>query len=278
MSRPDQSITFLSTLGYSVVSLPRSDIKPGQTLLRTGKKQLNRLGDLATIMTAGADPLPAVSADNLAPTGVSGQQSSSVNLNIGVSILGNILQALTGKNLDLSAGFKNTKSVTFAYEDVLEDHIALDQLDLFLTSATLKAGKSVSDAFNNDNIFVLISTIKSQKITVTAQGDNNVSASVDVPVIQGVASGNLKVDLSHAAQSKVTFEGNTPIIFGFQAAEIFTRDGQFSTVNPSDPGKMALRDIHGQIAPTFLDLRGEGVFFHLSDDGNSAEATKAGGV
>jgi hypothetical protein len=273
MSRPDQSITFLSALGYSVVSLPSSDIKPGQTLLRTGKKDLTRLGDLATIMNMGSNPLPIPSMDNLAPTGVSGQQSSSVKFDIGVSILGNILKALAGTSLDVSLGFKNTKSVTFAYLDVLEDHIALDQLDQYLSTADIKPGQNtVRDAFIHDNIFVLTSTIKSQKITVTAQGDTGVSAKVDVPVIQNIASGKLGLDVSKSAQGQITFSGNKPVIFGFKAAEIFADDNAtFTVVSPAKPGDQALRAA-GMIVPTLLDLGGEGVFFRMVDPGKAAEA------
>ena len=112
--RPDKSITLLQGLGYSVIGLPRADFKPCQTLLRTNKKQLTRLGDLSTIMTAGAMSIPPVSTDNAAPSGISGQQSSSVKVEIGVTILANMLQALTGTDLDISAGVKNSKSLTFA--------------------------------------------------------------------------------------------------------------------------------------------------------------------
>lgn len=67
--RPDQSITFLQNLGYSVVSFPSSDLKPNQALLRVQKKQLTRLGDLSTIMTAGGNALPIISTDNVGPPG-----------------------------------------------------------------------------------------------------------------------------------------------------------------------------------------------------------------
>jgi hypothetical protein len=169
-------------------------------------------------------------------------------------------------------GFKNTKSVTFAYQDVLEDHIALDQLDQFLSAAALKVNQNtIREAFIEDKIFVLTSTIKSDKITVTAEGEAGVNAKVEVPVIQSIASGKLGVDSSKAAQGQITFSGAQPVIFGFQAAQIFADDqAKFTVVKPSDPGKLALRKV-GKIEPTLLSLEGEGVFFTL-DDGQTASA------
>src|SRR3954454_21366506 len=116
--RPDNAINFLQNLGFSVVSLPKTDLLPGQTLLRTNKKELTRLGDLSTITDPGTVPFPPVSKDNVAPSGVSGKQSSSVDLNIGLSVLGNVLKALSGTTLGVEAAFKNNKSLTFAYQDV----------------------------------------------------------------------------------------------------------------------------------------------------------------
>jgi hypothetical protein len=263
---PDQSITFLKALGYGVVRMPRADLKPSQTLLRTGKKDLSRLGELGTIMQAGARPLPPLSTDNVAPTGVSGLESNSMKVEIGLTILGNILQALGGGNLGLSTAFQRAKSVTFKYENVLEDHIALDQLDQFLSTASIKGGQTtVTDALINDNVFVITSAIKSKSITVAAKADNGVSVSVDVPTIQGVASGNLKVDVSGATQGQVTYSGDTPVVFGFQAAQLFfDNNGQFTLIQPLDAGAAALKAVTGHIRPTLLTLD-EGAFFRLDE-------------
>src|SRR5688572_22034960 len=122
MSRPDQSITFLKNHGYSVFRVPRSSTSPLQTLLRAGKKDLDRLGELGTISIAGANPLPLISRDNLAPVEISGKESSSTKIEVGLNILGGLIKALGGNTLGISAGFTRAKTLTFKYEDVLEDN------------------------------------------------------------------------------------------------------------------------------------------------------------
>src|SRR5438270_10638372 len=64
--KPDNAINFLQSLAFRVVSLPRADLLPGQTLLRTNEKELTRLGDLSTIIDPGTVPFPPVSKDNVA--------------------------------------------------------------------------------------------------------------------------------------------------------------------------------------------------------------------
>ncbi|MFL6464829.1 MAG: hypothetical protein ACJ73N_10525 [Bryobacteraceae bacterium] len=136
--------------------------------------------------------MPQISTDNIAPSGVTGMQSSSLDLKIGLSILGNVLKALTGTSLDVNARFKNTKSVTFEYKDVLEDHIELDELDGFLSASTFKQNLNmVRSAFVASNVFILTSAIKSKSITVKTQGEGGVSGNIEVPVIQNIASGKL---------------------------------------------------------------------------------------
>jgi hypothetical protein len=76
--------------------MPRADAQPLQTLRKVGRKDLARLGELATITTAGANPLPRLSLDNVAPLEISGKESSSTKVEVGVNILGNLIEALGG--------------------------------------------------------------------------------------------------------------------------------------------------------------------------------------
>src|SRR5262245_27574332 len=82
MSRPDKSISFLKDAGYCVLRLPRADSRPLQTLLRTAKKDLIRLGELETITIAGTNKLPSISVDNEAPVDISGKESSATKVEV----------------------------------------------------------------------------------------------------------------------------------------------------------------------------------------------------
>src|SRR3954467_12060836 len=109
--RSNPQLTFLKPLGYNAVALPVATLRPTNTLLRTTDTELTLFGDLETVVTGNAKA-PSLSTDNVAPSSVNGVQSSSLDLKLGLSVLGNVLKALTGSTLDVDAGFKRTKSVT----------------------------------------------------------------------------------------------------------------------------------------------------------------------
>jgi len=266
MSRPDESITYLKDRGYCVLRMPRSDMKPLQTLIRAGKKDLNRLGELASIMVKGKNELPTISRDNIAPGGISGKETSKVKVEIGVTILGGIIRALGGNDLGLSTAFGKGKSITFKFENVLEDHSDVDLLDQFLSTAAIKPDqKTVTTALLEDEVYVITSTIKTNKFTVNAAGDNNVKVALDVPVIQQAVSGNLKIETGKAVEGTVSYEGITPVVFGFQAVQLMYDDQSltYTAVNILQPGAAAARAA-GVIKPAFLTLD-EGVFFRLHE-------------
>ena len=85
MARKDQSVMYLRDHGYSVVRLPRSDFHPLQTLIRAGKKDLQRSGELKDLLIMGTNPLPALSVNNTAPLSISGKESSTIKIDIGSS-------------------------------------------------------------------------------------------------------------------------------------------------------------------------------------------------
>jgi hypothetical protein len=115
----------------------------------------------------------------------------------------------------------------------------------------------------DDEIYVVTSVLKTNKIVVNAQGEGGQSAQVDVPVIQQVVGGNLKVDAQSSTDSKVTFEGAVPIAFGLQAVQIvFDDSGQFLTTEQLPAGNAAARaQVHSAVmpgarGPVYLEARG----------------------
>jgi hypothetical protein len=268
MSRPDQSIEFLKDQGYCVLRLPRADARPLQTLLREDKKDLVRLGELATISIAGSNALPPLSVDNEAPVEISGKESSSTKVEVGVNILGNIIKALGGNTLGITAAYSKAKSLTFKYENVLEDHIDVDRLDQYLTTCSFRLdGHATVNALIDDAVFVITSTLKTNKFTINATGEGGNTIGLDVPVVNGIASGTLKVETSRATEGTVSYEGKQSVVFGFQAVQIFTddRDGRpvFSAMDPLKAGAAAAKAA-GKVVPTLLTLD-QGAFFRLED-------------
>ena len=136
MSRPDQSITFLRSYGYSVFRFPRAAAQPLELMHREGK-DLTRLGMVADLVVAGEIAEPPARRDASPGIDIEGKETSKVNVAIGLSILGSFISALGGAKLGLDVAFNRARTVTFQYTSVMEDVVDVLALEKFV-----KAGRS----------------------------------------------------------------------------------------------------------------------------------------
>jgi len=266
MSRPDQSITFLRSHGYSVFRFPRASAQPLELMHREGK-ELTRLGSMPDLVTVGAAPLPDVRRDERPGIDIEGKETSKVNVAIGLSILGSFIGALGGGKLGLDAAFSQARTVTFQYAGVMEDAVDVLALEKFIKAGRISPHipAGTLEKLLDDEVYVITSVLKTKKILVSAQGERGSDVKVDVPIIQQAIGGNLKVDASGAQESRVAFEGAVPVAFGFQAVQlVFDDSGEFLTTQQLPAGEGAARTLAGSRAvpapgprhPVFLETRG----------------------
>ena len=266
MSRPDQSITFLRQFGYSVFRVPRLGAQPLDLLHRNGK-DLTRLGSPLDLLVPGAVPLPPVHRDDRPGVAIEGTESSKVNVSIGLNILGGFIGALGGSNLGLQAGFQKARTVTFTYAAVTEDSIDVLALERFVQAGTISehVPSGTIDKLMDDEVYVITSVLKTQKIVVAAQSDAGHSVALDVPVIQQAVGGSLKVTSNGSVTGSIAFEGPVAIPFAFQAVQlVFDEAGQFLTTEPLPAGDAAARALRPADAAGRTFLQAHGAFVRMS--------------
>jgi hypothetical protein len=236
----DPYLNSLKAFGYNVIRLPKADVKPLQILTRQGR-DLNRLGDLADILVAGENvSLPKIS-ENTPAAAISGKRTSDLSLGLGLSILGTIISALGGSKVGLDAEYKNARSVTFEFQDVLADSVEVTELDQFLGEADVNPSSVyVADLLLADQVFVTTATIKSTKYTVEAKRSDGASLELNVPVVQQIVGADVKVSGDAETTTKVTYEGKVPLAFGFQAVQLFYQDGAYTAFEPTELAMKAL--------------------------------------
>lgn len=241
MGRSDPILSLLKNFKYNVVRLPRANIRPLQ-LFEKQDNDLVYLGEMPKLFKAGRGaPLPTISSDEQASF-INGQRSSDLNINVGLSLLGGIIGALGGSTLGLDVGYKNASKLMFEFDDVKLNQI--DRLDLsrFLTAAKIdKAVGPPAKLVEADKLYVITSTIKSSKFTAEAKKENGAAVKVEFPVIQQAMSGKVGVNVVGSSQSKVTYEGSTPLVFGFQAIRLIYENGIFTEAKNVGATDVALR-------------------------------------
>jgi hypothetical protein len=237
----DPFVTYLKSYGYNTIRLPRANIRPLQLLVES-KKELTWMGDIADVFVAEpGTALPLIDADAIAGN-IAGQRTSEMSIGVGLSILGNVIGAMGGSKLGLDTAYKSAKSAVFEFSDVLSDTVSAAKLDQFLGASDVNPNSvTIGRMLEADQIYVVTSTLKSRKVNVEGKQSSGGSASLDVPVIQQIVGGNVKVSAAGSASGTITYEGPVPLVFGFQAVRLYYENGAYTAFKPLDAGAMSAR-------------------------------------
>jgi hypothetical protein len=229
---PDPFVQALKTLGYNIVRLPKADILPLQLLYKNGN-DLERLGDATKLLTAGESiSVPQVKR-NTAVANINGVRSGDVKIGLGISLLGTIIGAMGGSSLGLETQYNSARTASFEFLDVLEDSIEIIDLDMYLGDADINpAGIYAGKLLEADKLFITTSVLKSAKISFEAKDRSGIGVGVDVPAIQGVVSGSVKVSSEVNSSTKITYEGKIPLVFGFQAVQLYYDNAAYTAIKP----------------------------------------------
>ena len=263
----DPLLGTLKQYGYNVVRLPRADIRPLQILARK-KTDLESYGNLTTILDPAATGVPAI-AENVAVANIAGKQMRTgvIGAKLGASMLGGVVAAMGGSPLGLDASYEHASTVEFEFQDVTEDSLEIAALDLYLSVAQVNPNaRAVAQLLESDAICVITRTLKARTLKVNAKDSSNRSLAVDAEKIQHLVGAKVKVSGGTEGTSAVTFQGNTPLVFGFQAVQLVYRDGRFLKFNPLAPDAAAMRAVGDAGASlTGIDLEGSRLLVFTPD-------------
>jgi hypothetical protein len=249
----DKAIDYLRQYGYNVVRLPKAEFPP-LTLLSGDSRELDRFGHVTTVFVGdGTVPVPAVTTGS--PTAnVSGQSSAQLKVGLGLSVLSGIISAMGGSSLGLKAAYSRAATVSFELSEVTESTIELAALDRYLAASDVDPyAPTAAELLERDSLFVVTAALQSSKIKVSAKTSSSESLSLDVPALQGAIGANVSVSSNSQSDSMITYAGKTPLVFGFQAVQVFYEDGFFHSFEPRhDLTSRALSDVPLDRAKRYL--------------------------
>lgn len=255
-SGSDPYVNALRSFGYNIVRLPKADMQPLELLGKQGK-DLDRLGPMVKLLTAGESIHVPSAKTGIAAAPISGSRTSDLKIGIGLSILGSIIGAMGGSKLGLDVQYKAARSAIFEFGDVTEEKVDLVDLDQYLGDADINpANVFYSKMLESDKLFVVTSVIKSTKFTFDAKGSSGTEVGLDVPLIQQTVGANVKVSAASGRTSKVTYVGTIPMVFGFQAVQLYYDKGNFTAFKPAV----------GVVAKALDKLDGSGAEYLMTED------------
>jgi hypothetical protein len=234
MACKDSSTDYLKTLGYNVIRHPRAGIVPFGVIGSRGKAS-DYLGHIQHLLQDQPQSFPELT--EVPAANVNGTKSDSLDLAVGLNILGNIIGAMGG-NLGITTKYTNAEKIQFKFVEILEVSVPLLAFGTTIKNSTIDINNPFIEPYLKDGKLLMIANIlKSNKIQVDYQKDGGIGAEVKIPVIQEVVGGEIKVEASSASTSSITFTGPTKLAFGFKAFRIgLDKEDGTITLEPTKPG------------------------------------------
>lgn len=254
----DKSTTYLRRLGYNVVRHPREGVRP-LDLIGRQRDTVTYLGSIDKLITTPPGPLPEIKTDNAA-AGISGQSSSKLALAVGLNVLSAVWSAFGG-GAGVSTQYKGVKTIQFIFGEVLTDYAVPLDIGNFLKNGEVDGENPILNEYvmGNGKLYVITRTIKTNTFTVKAEGSGGNEVALDVPAIQQMLDGRVRVSAESGSAGTVTYEGSKHLTFGFECFEVGVEDGVLTMMSAS-AGSVALSAEAGtaaaQAKPMLLEPTG----------------------
>ena len=209
-------------LKAEILRIPNEQIKPLLVIER--KKQLlhprGTLGNLLTHPELFSLKTSHIQQEYMAD--LSGLQSRSAKLTIGVSIANNFLSGF-GYNSSIGSVIEGVTNVSFSFNNVYKYYIDNGLLGKALKSQTIdRQNPATSGFFNKDKSDLLIvdSIITSNNFKIHVEDNDQVNLTVKAIEIENLfkASDTLKVE--EIAKTTISFKRQMPIPFAFTCLKI----------------------------------------------------------
>jgi hypothetical protein len=216
----DKSLTYLNSLGYNVVRLPRKGIDPLDVLGRE-RASLERLGRLDQLWKS-RKPVPQISAPQPAAH-INGQSTGEISATIGLKLLGGVLKAIGATVPELGFAYNRARSLQFTFGDVMSRSIVPLEVGEFLSDGDIHSTNPfVEHYFHDDDTdaFVITEILESNEITVSAKDEQGGQISANIPAIKDVVGANVSVSAKTTASAELTYKGTESVTFGFKVFAI----------------------------------------------------------
>jgi len=220
----DKALTYLNNVGYNVVRLPRSDVKPLDILGQEESQPLERLGALPLVWQSAA-PTPEPAAGDTA--GISGRSTSAIKLSFGLKILENVLSCMGAAIPQVNGAYSRARSIRFEFREPVILSVDLFAIGRYLAKGDLATDNPVVSRYmlsEDARAYVIYEVLLSQAIRVSALDEHEADAQVHVDLVKEAVGGNIEVTANGSSRGDLTYRGKTPLAFGYKAQEIIYGD------------------------------------------------------
>jgi hypothetical protein len=206
---------WLKPYRFTAVLLPRRDLSPADVMYRSNGSFDQKVGNLSNLFSS-EHPEPAATSGE--PTGsIARSIEKKVEAKLGARILGALFGGGASSKLGADLEAKHATTLSITYEDVTQDSVAVLELQSWLEAARVQTSMQAMGWLNDEKLAAVTAVLRTAKLSIVAERANGVSIELKIPEIEGLVGGEVKVSSGSTSDSKITFTGEEPIAFGFQA-------------------------------------------------------------
>jgi hypothetical protein len=251
LCKGDQVVDLLHDyFGANVLRVPEERIQPLTVVARRNGKRAFR-GELKHLLVDDA-------AEELPPqvskvAELSGKRTRSVELGLGLDILGGFLSGFGVPSAGIAGHFKGAKEISFRFADVQRRWIDPGLLGRRLDRNRIDRDSAAAVMYFGAEpwqLLVVDSIITSNQFTISATGSVEEDVEIDVPAIQEVVGqAKAKVAVTSGASSEVSFSGEQRLTFAFTLQRLYLEDsGEIFMIDPDD-SFLSSRAAEGGVVP-----------------------------
>lgn len=236
----DDKTTYLRRLGYNVITLPRSGIRPLTVLFVAKGRRLQELGWLPSIWTSTVSVPEPKTGDNVA--NVAGKSTDNIGADVGLDILSNLTGALGFDPAKAAMKFSGARSFRFHFRNI--ERVRIDPFDLgtYVTAGELASENPFVKKYlaPGKDVFVITEVLRSKEFGVSASSSRDGSAGFEIPALEDLIDVQAKLEARKVAESTVDFVGAEALPFAFVAAKLSYDGNVWGTDGFPQPGAVSM--------------------------------------
>jgi hypothetical protein len=230
--------TLRKTFGANIVRVPETRVQPMCAVAVRDKKVVFR-GDFRPLLAGAPDLTIPDDADAVSQmSSLSGKQSRSVKLGLGLDILGQFLSGFGVPSIGIAAEFEGATEVAFTFQAVQRHWIDVNWLGRALTGKTLDPQQQAAKIYLYKpqwSLLLIDSVIASSDFTINVTKSKGTSFGLDVPVFQTlIANAKAHVTVEQTSSRQLTFRGDEALTFAFTAVQLYV--DQYGNILSMLPG------------------------------------------
>ena len=214
----DDSVSYLNSLGYNVIRLPREGIGPLTVVVSAPNSPLTGTV-FGQITDLGADPHPPLPTinQNLQAATINGLKTSRLELGLGITFLTSLLSVLGAGSASIEAAFKDAEQIEFEYNNVVYDTATPASIAKFLRSAKPDLDQSMLSAFDADGkAYIIVDVLKSNSFYVRSFKEAGGGVDINIGDIKEAVGANSKIVIEKKEDLKIAFSGDQALAFAIK--------------------------------------------------------------